>query len=311
MVNVFFNQTRTAVPIKVRRFLFLYICFSTAFMFKPDFLVAQQSFSSKFDSLLACTNDACKLQWNENIRQQIKESFKSSSELQPRSDFPKYYSVIESKDKLLRITSWCTVYDSIGSKCYGFVEAFSKRSKKFQLIELIDNLDLNSKFDKALLQPSKWSGCTYYNLIQTKHRGQTLYTLFGLNPGNGLTTKKWLEPLKISSSGTLQFGGNYFLKNQSESYSKNLPHVKASERHRKGYRTMGIQRFVLEYKSGLSVKLNWNEKSNRIEFNHLSPPNTSLVGQFQFYGPDFSVDAFVWRKGKWLLIEDMDARNPN
>jgi hypothetical protein len=35
-----------------------------------------------------------------------------------------------------------------------------------------------------------------------------------------------------------------------------------------------------------------------------------LEGQYQFYGPDGSFDALVMRKGRWEVVEDIDARNP-
>ncbi|HRS54806.1 MAG TPA: hypothetical protein P5250_08890, partial [Bacteroidales bacterium] len=61
-----------------------------------------------------------------------------------------------------------------------------------------------------------------------------------------------------------------------------------------------------------------NEKANMIVFNRLSPfdPRTgeekpSLEGQFQYYVPEANIiDAFIFKKGKWLFIKDIDAKNP-
>ena len=53
-----------------------------------------------------------------------------------------------------------------------------------------------------------------------------------------------------------------------------------------------------------------NVKSEMILFDRLVPLNTSLEGQKQFYVPETNVfDAFIFEKGKWLFIEDIDARN--
>ena len=46
-----------------------------------------------------------------------------------------------------------------------------------------------------------------------------------------------------------------------------------------------------------------------IVFDHLSPRSDSQKGQFQYYGPDMSFDAFVFEKGKWTYKKDVDARN--
>jgi hypothetical protein len=40
-------------------------------------------------------------------------------------------------------------------------------------------------------------------------------------------------------------------------------------------------------------------KRKKIVFDHLSPPKATLKGAEETYGPDFTYDAFIWKKGKW------------
>jgi hypothetical protein len=53
----------------------------------------------------------------------------------------------------------------------------------------------------------------------------------------------------------------------------------------------------------------FNETVNAIVFDHLSPPKSSQIGQFQFYGPDGSFDGLQLIKGKWILVPDIFVTN--
>ena len=57
----------------------------------------------------------------------------------------------------------------------------------------------------------------------------------------------------------------------------------------------------------MSVK--WNERMKMIVFDHLSPSQPSLAGNYEYYGPDFSYDGFRFEKDAWVLVEQIDMRN--
>jgi hypothetical protein len=42
----------------------------------------------------------------------------------------------------------------------------------------------------------------------------------------------------------------------------------------------------------------------------LTPKDAFLGDQHQFYGPDFSYDAFFLKHGKWDFEEEVDVKNP-
>lgn len=69
------------------------------------------------------------------------------------------------------------------------------------------------------------------------------------------------------------------------------------------------KRVIFEYNSQAIMSLRYDEDKKLIIFDHLSPPDPSLEGQYQYYGPDGSYDALKFKKGKWILLEDLDARN--
>ncbi len=59
------------------------------------------------------------------------------------------------------------------------------------------------------------------------------------------------------------------------------------------------------------MSLKYDEHRDQIVYSHLASnqEGTVLEGQSQFYGPDGSFDALDYRKGKWVVVEDIDARN--
>ena len=58
-----------------------------------------------------------------------------------------------------------------------------------------------------------------------------------------------------------------------------------------------------------SMSLKWDAVNKAIVFDHLAPMKPEFAGQAALMGPDLSFDAFVWYKGKWSYLRDVDARN--
>lgn len=52
--------------------------------------------------------------------------------------------------------------------------------------------------------------------------------------------------------------------------------------------------------------LRYNEQEDIIVCDHLSPGNPKMKGKYEYYGPDFSYDAFDFEKGKWFHKSDID-----
>jgi len=71
-----------------------------------------------------------------------------------------------------------------------------------------------------------------------------------------------------------------------------------------------INYFTSEYQAGRTVLLRYDPENDMIVFDHLSPPNPELEGQFQFYGPDFTFDGLRFKDGKWEYVKNVDVRNP-
>ena len=69
-------------------------------------------------------------------------------------------------------------------------------------------------------------------------------------------------------------------------------------------------RVIFNYSSNLSMSLHFDEKSQRIIFDSLSPSDPNQKDNFEYYGPDGRINAFKFKKGNWNMLKDIDARNP-
>ena len=57
------------------------------------------------------------------------------------------------------------------------------------------------------------------------------------------------------------------------------------------------------------MMLRFDEREELIVFDHLAPMEPKYEGDRSYYGPDFSYDALEFKKGKWILIENVELRN--
>ena len=126
-----------------------------------------------------------------------------------------------------------------------------------------------------------WPGALYYEIISLSKKNVAQFALLGWEGNNEMSNRKVIEIISINEKN-VKFGANYF--NEFEK---------------------PIKRFVMEYRDDVVVGMTYDPKFKRIVFDHLSPPRTDLKGQFQFYGPDMTFDAFVLKKGQLYFREDV------
>jgi hypothetical protein len=98
-------------------------------------------------------------------------------------------------------------------------------------------------------------------------------------------TRKVIEIVKFGEDDKILFGSRCFLDSDKLSY-----------------------REVFEYSSRASMTLRFDSE-NEIVFDHLSPFSPQYKDNFQYYGPDFSYDAYLLENGQWKLKQDIDIRN--
>ena len=193
---------------------------------------------------------------------------------------------LEPEDKSFVIFNWELPHADGTFTYFAFVISKNKKTKTVQLTELVDASVSIKRPETALLRANNWFGAHYYKVVAVKRKGKYYYCLLGADWNDRLSKKKLMEVLSFEKDGSLKFGAPII-----------------------NYNKVTLNRLIFEYSSNVSMSLNYDEKSKRIIFDHLSPIEEALKGQYQFYAPDLSYDALIFKKGKWQHIENIDARN--
>ena len=109
--------------------------------------------------------------------------------------------------------------------------------------------------------------------------------LLGINYGNPEVTRKIIDVLDFKSDSTILLGRKWFSAGNDMKY-----------------------RVVLEYSATATVSLRFSQ-TNSIIFDHLVPFSPSAGSNRQYYGPEYTYDAYVFDGNIWKLKINVDARN--
>lgn len=201
-------------------------------------------------------------------------------------DSLKSVSALKSSDKLLRIYTWLLpAVDGNRFSFYGFIQVKDKKSGNVSLLKLEENELKREEAEIKTYDYKNWIGALYYKLVTSKAKSGNIYTLLGWRGNNRQSTFKIIDALTFEN-GIARFGLPVF-------------QVENKTRHR----------LLFEYSAQASMSLRYDEKKKMIVFDHLSPPNPGLTGNFSTYGPDFTYDGFKFSKGKWIYKKNLDLTN--
>lgn len=195
-------------------------------------------------------------------------------------------SILNSHDKKVKIFNWELKHNNNNYEYFGCILYTPKPNENTLLFWLSDKSSEIKRPENASLTNENWYGAHYYKLVENKTKKKTYYYLLGLDWNNSLSRKKIIDVLYFTKDKQVRFGENLFkVKNQS------------------------YRRYIMEYSAEISASLKFHEKENAFVMDNLVPKNENLKGQYQFYGPDMTYNAFILKKGKLTLKEDYDARN--
>lgn len=195
--------------------------------------------------------------------------------------------MMESPDKLVRIFTWDVEADDKTHTFYGFIHAYNRKSKKFEVYELKDKSEGMKDPENALLDNTKWFGAYYYQIAEVKHKKKKYYTLLGWDGNNRMSSRRVIDVLYFDSKGFPKFGDGIFTKENGKI----------------------VKRVIFEYTAGVFMSLRYDEEKKAIIFDHLSPSNPNLEGHYEFYGPDFSYDMLEFKNGIWQYMKNVKVNN--
>jgi hypothetical protein len=270
-------------------------CFSLFFLiFSSQLLVGQSNLSIKEKELSGLYNEVKNQEVFEDkltVNARFTDEFKKILINKESIKFPfdslknaKGIKDIKSTDGKVRIFTWAIKNNYEGVYQY-FGLIVKKESSKNSVYELKDNIDPTNSRISGVIDISKWYGALYIDIVPRSIGSKKHYTLFGWDGNSSASNIRILDVLTFTGK-TAKLGAPIF-KNQKEK----------------------LNRVYFEYSESAVMNMIYEEKYNRIMFDHLIPETPDLKGIYSFYIPDFSYDSYVWKKDGWHLMEDVIGIN--
>jgi uncharacterized protein len=234
--------------------------------------------------LVNAPEDTLRKEANANFYKLLQSTLQQQTALNNAlKDSVKILSHLLSTDGKLAIYTWALPATDDTYKYFGFVHIVEK--KKLTLHKLNDKSDEITNPEQAQLNNTRWWGCVYYKMVEKQSKGTTYYTLLGWDGNDGTSNKKVIEPMVVSNSGLIKMGASIFY----------YPKDKLTKR-----------RIVFEYNDLAVMTLRYEIIRDEIVFDGLSPSEERFRGNYAFYGPDMSFDAFQFKSGKWQYTPQID-----
>ncbi|MBN2275362.1 MAG: hypothetical protein JXR41_06225 [Bacteroidales bacterium] len=254
--------------------------------FSPVLNEYEKDLQQRFAEIVPLMPDSIKIKHNNYIEKHMTDALSMAEAFFYPFDSLKNIGKITSRDQKLRLLTWNLLYSDGTHQYYGFVLYRPDNKAKHFLLRLTDRSATIENPEMLTLDTENWFGALYYEIIEKKWDGVTLYTLLGYDPNNMFISKKIIDNLYFREDSIPVFGAPVFKKNNAF-----------------------LHRIIFEYSARVSMSLRYNQDLKMIVFDHLSPAKPSYTGSYQFYGPDFSFDAFKFTDDHWELVEDIDMRN--
>lgn len=266
----------------------LSFCFLSTGLAQSSILQQETILKVIGDSILHGNNDSVR-NINSNIfLVKMEELLRNEASFSYPFDSLKNVSIVTSSDKTLRVYTW--LLPSITKNkfnYFGFLQVKDKKTKKVSLHKLTEGTIIPEELEKKSLPCENWFGALYYKIIENKAKGKIYYTLLGWRGNSLKTTIKIIDALSINKDA-IKFGAPVF---KSE---KGMKH-----------------RIVFEYTAQAVMSLRYNEKKKMIVFDHLSPSNPALKGNYEYYGPDMTYDGYKFKNNSWYLTKNIEIGNPS
>lgn len=262
------------------------LCYVLSQNITSPFTGFETSIKLKFDSVKMLSNDSLKLGMMEQIQNEISVALKAPASYTYPFDSLKTIGKVNSPDNEFRLFSWNVFINNDAFKNYAIIQLKPEKDKECKVIVLHDNAEID-KVGNFSVNARGWYGAVYYKIIPVKIGGKLYYTLLGLDSFSPFVSKKLIDVLYFDN-GEAFLGAPIF----------NVGGKKAG-------------RMIFSYSARVAMMLNYDQAINTIVFDHLSPSESRYTGQYEYYGPDFSFDGFVFTKDGWQFVEDVKPNRPN
>jgi len=230
-------------------------------------------------------DDAERLKLNDSVLSVIDSYSRSDSVLSHRFNSIRNLGQIASPDRKVKIITWNLNKSDGTSNYYCYFIRNEGRGEQNRVDKLICKNSPETIGTDKTYSGSDWYGALYYDIRPFKIGKQTYYILLGIDYHNLLLTRKIIEVLTFTRDGQIIFGKNCFTDGSKGRY-----------------------RVVLEYSSAGVVSLRF-VSDKLIVFDHLVPFSAENKNNREFYGAEYSNDAYIFKNGIWKFVQDYKTGN--
>lgn len=283
------KQKRMPLPSLTRAVCELPVFIMLTIFLSPIFVSAQvdttfrNSVLRTFD-VMRTGEDSEKQVASAKLEIMFSEYYSNPAHFELELDSVPFLGQLSSEDGVIKMLCWNLAMENDEYQ-YHCVMRHKPQKETVVVTVFQDNADWN-RMDRKPIRSNKWYGALYYKILANRYRGKTNYTILGWDGKDNITNRKVVDVISIQGKSVIL--GSSLFKNEKE-----LP----------------VHRLIYEYANDVSMALNYDEKEKMIIMDHLAPEDSRFEGQYQFYGPDFSYDGLIFKKGKWILYRDVFAKN--
>jgi|WetSurMetagenome_2_1015567.scaffolds.fasta_scaffold210011_2 hypothetical protein len=238
-----------------------------------------------FGRLSKSIDDSVSIQINDSIRTIVDSYMESDSVFKHRFSNVRYMGQITSTDSLVKIITWNLLLRDEPCRYYCNIIRRTQKAIHPDIYKLTAEYNINRIGMDTTYSSENWYGALYYDLRPQIIGGKNCWMLLGIDYGNPEITRKIIEILTFDKDDRIVFGLKSFVSSD-------------------------IVRFreVFEYSSAATMTMRFGG-DDTIVFDHLVPFAPEMADNRQYYGPQYSNDAYVLENGLWKFKLNVDARN--
>lgn len=192
---------------------------------------------------------------------------------------------ITSPDSLVKIVTWNLLVRASPSRYYTYIIKRSEKGGENMVYRLSADYREEQISCDSFYTANNWYGALYYDIRPCFFDDSQAWVILGIDYGNMNISRKLIDVLSFTSDSTIVLGKKWFQTDKEVKY-----------------------RDVFEYASNATMSLRF-ASNHSIVFDHLVPFSPSQIGNREYYGPDYSYDAYSFKDGLWIMTINVDARN--
>ena len=229
--------------------------------------------------------DSTRLSINDSIKLIVGEYVATGRSFSGVMPGPRYLGRIASSDSAIKIVTWNLALRDQPGRYFCYIIRKSARGIPDKIYSLEREYEEKDILSDTTYSGSDWYGALYYDIRSFRTAIGRQWIVLGINYSNPSMTRKIIDVLSFTGDDRMILGAKIFDEKGAMHY-----------------------RHVLEYSAGAIISLRFLS-DNAIVFDHLVPLPPSGGDIRITYGPDYSYDEFLLKKGLWHLQTNVDVRN--